>query len=123
MLLIFHGKLKRWLQPGGHVESMDKDILLAAAREVEEETGLRNLHPIGPGLFDIDIHEIPARKNDPTHMHFDTRVLLQAQSLDFRAGSDALDAKWVPLKEVNAIESDASVMRAVNKLMGQRAAP
>jgi len=120
LLLIFHAKLKRWLQPGGHVDSEDKDILQAAAREVEEETGLSNLYPIGPGLFDIDIHEIPSRKGEPTHKHFDARVLLQARSLDFKAGSDALDAKWVPLTEVNAVESDASVMRAVNKLLEER---
>jgi 8-oxo-dGTP pyrophosphatase MutT (NUDIX family) len=117
LLLIFHGKLKRWLQPGGHVEPSDDNILLAAIREVEEETGLRKLSPIGPGLFDVDIHTIPARKQDPEHLHFDARILLQAIDLDFKAGSDALDAKWVPLEEVNAIESDASVMRAVQKLI------
>jgi 8-oxo-dGTP pyrophosphatase MutT (NUDIX family) len=117
LLLIYHGKLARWLQPGGHVEPSDSNILLAAIREVEEETGLRDLSPIGPGLFDVDIHCIPARKQDPEHLHFDARILLQAIDFKFEAGSDALAAKWVPLEEVNTIESDASVMRAVGKLL------
>lgn len=120
LLLIYHGKLARWLQPGGHVEPDDGDIVLAAIREVEEETGLRQLKAIGAGLFDVDIHTIPARKADPEHAHFDARILLQARSFDFQAGSDALAAKWVPLNEINAIESDASVMRAVGKLLGSR---
>ena len=117
VLLIFHGKLARWLQPGGHIDPDDIDVLHAAAREVAEETGLTNLQPIGTGLFDVDIHEIPARKNNPAHRHFDLRILLQATSLDFQAGSDALDAKWVRLEDVNEVESDASVMRAIRKLM------
>jgi 8-oxo-dGTP pyrophosphatase MutT (NUDIX family) len=121
LLLIYHSKLTRWLQPGGHVDPEDQDVLQAAAREVEEETGLDGLDPIGAGLFDIDIHEIPARKDDPTHRHFDARILLQARHWDFKAGSDALDGKWVPLREVNAVESDESVMRAVSKLLSRGA--
>ncbi len=39
-LLIFHAKLQRWLQPGGHFEPGECDPRLAAAREVLEETGL-----------------------------------------------------------------------------------
>lgn len=120
LLLIYHGKLARWLQPGGHVEPEDSDIVLAAIREVEEETGLRDLSPIGAGLFDVDIHTIPARKGDPEHAHFDARILLQARDYNFQAGSDALDAKWVDLHEINAIESDASVMRAVGKLLQEK---
>ena len=117
VLLIFHGKLARWLQPGGHIDPEDLNVLHAAAREVAEETALTDLEPIGSGLFDVDIHEIPARKNSPSHRHFDLRILLQAKSLDFKAGSDALDAKWVRLEDVNEVESDASVMRAIHKLL------
>ncbi len=116
LLLIFHGKLARWLQPGGHIDPEDENVLRAAAREVEEETGLSDLKPLGQGLFDVDVHEIPARKGDPKHLHFDVRILLQAAHWEFQAGSDALDARWVALTEVNAVESDASVMRAVQKL-------
>ena len=120
LLLIFHGKLSRWLQPGGHIEPADSNVILAAMREVEEETGLHNVSPVGAGLFDVDIHEIPARKSDPAHLHFDVRILLRAGTREFKAGSDALDAKWVPLNEVNAVESDDSVMRAVQKQRQRR---
>ena len=40
LLMIFHTKLGRWLQPGGHVEPSDADLQAAARREVVEETGL-----------------------------------------------------------------------------------
>src|SRR5688572_10919819 len=41
LLLIDHPKLKRWLQPGGHVEAGEKDLRQSAQRELLEETALR----------------------------------------------------------------------------------
>lgn len=117
LLLIFHGKLHRWLQPGGHIEPEDVDIVAAARREVAEEVGLDELELIGDGLpFDLDIHAIPARKTDPEHEHFDVRFLFRARSWQVQAATDAVDARWVPLDEVGQLESDSSVLRAVAKL-------
>lgn len=120
LLLIFHGKLERWLQPGGHVDPEDSDILAAALREVAEETGKTDVDVVGDGLFDVDIHTIPARKGDPDHEHLDVRVLLQCRTRAFAAGSDATAARWVRLEDINEDESDESVMRAVRKLLDQR---
>ena len=116
ILLILHGKLHRWLQPGGHVDPEDADVFAAARREVEEETGITALTQVG-GLFDVDVHVIPARKADPAHRHFDVRVLFRAADRRFAAGSDARGAQWVPLERVSSLESDASVVRAVHKLL------
>lgn len=116
LLLIFHGKLERWLQPGGHVEPGDHDIHAAALREVAEEVGLDDLELLREGPLDLDVHDIPARKSDPGHAHFDVRFALRARSTDVRAGSDAHDARWVALDAIEAIESDRSVVRAVQKL-------
>ena len=69
----------------------------------------------------MDIHEIPARKADPAHLHLDVRILFRATTYDIQAGSDAVDARWVPLTEIESIESDASVMRAVEKLRERNA--
>jgi 8-oxo-dGTP pyrophosphatase MutT (NUDIX family) len=119
LLLIFHEKLLRWLQPGGHVEPEDNDVYAAVLREVAEETGIHDAEPVGAAPFDLDVHVIPARKADPAHRHFDVRVLLRARTFDFTAATDALAAKWVPLGEVDRVETDASVMRAVRKLLAR----
>ncbi len=118
LLLILHAKLGLWLQPGGHVDPDDVDILAAARREVAEETGITDLHPLPgfPALVDVDVHTIPARKGDPTHQHFDVRVLWRAGTRDLAAGSDALSARWVPLTDVADAGSDDSVLRAVRKI-------
>jgi 8-oxo-dGTP pyrophosphatase MutT (NUDIX family) len=114
LLLVLHGKLHRWLQPGGHFEPGEDDPIAAARREVREEVGV-----VADGeeaLFDVDVHVIPARGADPAHRHYDLRVLLQARTWAFRAGSDAREARWVPLGEVTTLGSDESVLRAVRRL-------
>lgn len=116
VLLILHGKLGRWLQPGGHFEPGDRDPLAAACRECAEEVGLCELEPLRRGLWDLDVHPIPARPGEPAHEHFDLRVLLGAGSWSVRAGSDARDVRWVPLDRLAQVETDASVRRAVADL-------
>ncbi|HCP46259.1 MAG TPA: NUDIX hydrolase [Deltaproteobacteria bacterium] len=120
LLLIFHKKLKLWLQPGGHIDPQDQDIEAAARREVREETGLVTLQRLsGPGtLLDLDIHPIPAhpKRDEPAHEHFDMRILFRAGSEELRPGDDAADARWVPLGDVEKSGTDESVQRALSKL-------
>lgn len=119
LLLILHGKLGLWLQPGGHIDPGDPDVLAAARREVSEEVGITELDVLGDGLLDVDIHDIPALKGDPPHQHFDVRFCFAARSLSFVAGSDAKAARWVPLGDVPDAGTDDSVLRAVRKLQGR----
>lgn len=117
LLLIWHGKLLRWLQPGGHIEPTDAGMPDAARREVAEETGLTaaELDP-QTRLLDVDVHTIPARRLEPEHRHFDVRYAFQARTEHAVAASDARALRWVAWDDVASLESDESVRRAVRKL-------
>jgi 8-oxo-dGTP pyrophosphatase MutT (NUDIX family) len=119
LLLILHGRLGLWLQPGGHCDPSDADIVGTAIREVAEETGLVELDVVGGGLFDVDVHAIPPHpgRGEPAHGHYDARVLLRSRTRRIAAGDDARDARWVPLADVRDAGTDDSVLRAVRKLV------
>ena len=120
LLLILHGKLGLWLQPGGHFDPDERAPESAARREAMEETGLTELDLALPQgcLLDADIHRIPPnrKKGEPAHEHFDLRFLFLATSSSLQAGSDALEARWVPLEQVEDAGTDDSVRRAVRKI-------
>jgi 8-oxo-dGTP pyrophosphatase MutT (NUDIX family) len=118
LLFVFHRRLSKWLQPGGHIDPEDADVIAAARREVAEETGVDELDaPAGPpSLFDVDIHAIPPRGTEPSHEHFDLRILVRARRARLRPDSDARDARWVEFADIQKLDTDDSVRRVVAKI-------
>lgn len=118
VLLIHHRKLNKWLQPGGHADG-EPNLVLVAQREVLEETGLRTL-PLKNGIFDLDIHQIPERGAEPSHLHYDVRFLLQPESdtkLDIN--HEVKEAKWIPLKDIHTYNDERSITRMLDKILAQ----
>ena len=114
-LLLHHGKLNKWLQPGGHVEE-DADILTASMREAREETGV-DVQPHSEQIFDVDIHEIPARPNEPAHFHYDIRFLLIAdKAAPLLVSSESKDLAWVAIDEIEKLTQEESVLRMARKI-------
>lgn len=121
VLLTHHRKLDRWLQLGGHADG-ESDVLSVAMKEAEEESGLIGFTHIGTGVFDIDIHPIPARKDEPEHLHYDVRYVLRVGgSLDYTVSDESHDLRWVKLGDVETLTTEPSMMRMVEKWKSLRA--
>ncbi|KAB8030781.1 NUDIX hydrolase [Fluviispira multicolorata] len=131
VLMTFHAKLKKWLQLGGHCDG-DHLIHNVALREANEESGSSQLHLLNylnfPNIhnlnnledtipFDIDIHKIPERGNEPTHLHYDIRYLIIAENEnDILISEESIDLKWIPINEIHNYTSEYSTIRQFNKL-------
>lgn len=63
-LLTHHRKLDTWLQLGGHADG-DADIRRVALREATEESGLTHIAFASAAIYDVDVHRIPARRENP----------------------------------------------------------
>lgn len=113
-LLLHHGKLGRWLQPGGHIED-DATLLDAALREAREETGLA-CRAVTADIFDLDIHPIPARAQEAEHLHYDVRFLLETPPGARPAASSESNAvRWFTLDEIAALNGGPSIDRMAEK--------
>ena len=114
-LLTHHRKLGRWLQPGGHADG-DPDALAVALREGREESGIVGLTPLSTEIFDVDVHEIPGRAGEPAHLHYDVRFALVApEGAPLVVSEESHDLAWVPRARVATCDTDASVLRMVEK--------
>ena len=114
--MIHHATIRRWLQPGGHVDGGDRSPLDAASREVEEETGIAT-DPVSHGLFDVDVHGYPGRPGgDPPHLHFDLRFLFTARTAAVVADAEVLAAGWFTTDEMVGGGADRSVLRPIAKV-------
>ena len=119
VLLAYHAKLGRWLQPGGHSDG-DPDTLAVALREAREESGL-DVRVLDDAIFDIDVHGIPARDGEPAHLHFDVRSLVQARDDRFRVSEESHALAWVPAAGLNTLTDEESVLRMARKWEVRRA--
>ena len=112
VLLIFHPYIKRWFQPGGHIEEGDSPIE-AAIREVYEETGyVCELDADNKDPIDIDIHEIPAnsKKSEGAHLHID--LLYRLHVLRQEQAVEDIKFQWFSFGDIESIR----IQRALKKL-------
>lgn len=117
--LLHHAKLRRWLQPGGHADATDAgEMSRTALREAAEETGCRVvLHPTAPRPLDVDVHVIPARRDEPEHAHLDVRFLVVAEDPDalVHDPAESFGARWLSWADALAAADEPALRRLLEK--------
>lgn len=119
VLLTHHRKLGRWLQLGGHADG-EPDLLSVALREAHEESGIETFSLVpgarGTAPVDVDVHDIPARRDEPAHEHHDVRFLLIADAdAVLRVSDESLALRWVAWDELESLAPDESLRRLAHR--------
>ncbi|MFF3514254.1 NUDIX hydrolase [Streptomyces sp. NPDC002573] len=104
VLLTLHGKLRMWLQMGGHCEPSDATLADAALREATEESGIAGLTLLPGGPVRLDRHHTPCT------WHLDVQYAALAPAGAVEAISDeSLDLRWFAYDEVATVADDSVV--------------
>ena len=115
VLLTHHRKLNIWVQLGGHADG-ESDVVGVARREVEEESGIEDIELVGDGIYDVDIHEIPARGDEPKHYHYDARYAFRViGDEDYVVSDESHDLAWIEIDKLQELTDEWSMVRMAEK--------
>ncbi len=110
-LLMFHTKLQRWLQPGGHADG-EANLARVALTEATEETGIEGLEIVDPAI-DLDIHNVAPQGAGPI-WHYDVRFLVFAPiGAEPQGNHESQDIRWVPFEDLGHYDLDEGHHRLI----------
>lgn len=118
VLLMFHKKLKLWLQFGGHSDG-DSDTLVTAIREFHEESGIDIEPEIIWGIFNVDIHDIQADlKWRPAHQHYDVLYFgsIPEDTPFARQESEVDDIRWFDINGLSEYVGEKLILDMIEKI-------
>ena len=115
ILLLFHSKLQRWLQPGGHADG-DADLARVGLREATKETGIAGLRVVEPPV-DLDVHVVNPPAED-VHEHHDVRYLVVAppESVPF-GNHESEELLWVGKTDLPSMGADVGLIRLAERAL------
>lgn len=115
VLLVYHDRLERWLQPGGHVEPDDASLIATARREVLEETSIVVSESPGAPLVAVDVHEIPKARGEPAHLHHD--LMFHFRVMEPLAPVGDQRWLWCPIADLPRFTVDGALLRGIARAL------
>lgn len=117
--LVLHGRMKLWVQPGGHLEEGDHSIVGAATREVAEETGLSG--EVLPAPVVLSRHRAPCRPG-VVDWHLDVQLALLTPHTEPTVSAESHDVAWFDVDQLPpdlALGVAQNVARAVRSVLAR----
>lgn len=122
VLMVHHNIYNSWSWTGGHADG-DDDLLGVAMREVNEETGVNNIHPVSSKIFSLDIltvlGHVKREKYVSPHLHLSVAYLLEGdekEQLVVKEDENS-EVKWVPIDKVNVYSNESHMQKVYEKLI------
>lgn len=104
VLMVYHNIYHSWSWLGGHADG-ETDLLAVAVREVQEEAGIVNVHPVSEDIFSLESLTVDGHVKKgryvSSHLHLNITYLLEAdpeEQLSIKEDENSGVAWFTPLE-------------------------
>lgn len=124
VLMIHHNIYNSWSWIGGHADG-EEDLLAVAMKELEEETGVKNCHPVTPTIFSLDVLTVLGHKKRGNyvspHLHLSVAYLIEADENDLLMVKEDENSgvQWIPIDEINVYSTEPHMHKVYEKLISR----
>jgi 8-oxo-dGTP pyrophosphatase MutT (NUDIX family) len=121
ILMAYHKIFDEWAWCGGHADG-ERDLLAVARREVEEETGVKNMKLLSDGIYAIETVPVDFHYRRgvfvSSHLHLDVCYLFETpEDQTFRANElENTGVKWIPIEHSVEQTKEAKMIPVYTKL-------
>lgn len=124
VLMIHHNIYNSWSWIGGHADG-EVDLLAVAMKELKEETGVTNIHPVSSDIFSLDVltvlgHTKRGNYVSP-HLHLSVAYLIEVDENDLLMVKEDENSgvKWIPIDEINVYSTEPHMHKVYEKLISK----
>jgi len=124
VLMVHHNIYNSWSWTGGHADG-EEDLLAVAIKEAREETGVKNIHPVTPHIFSLDVLPVTSHikrgEYISAHLHLSVAYLALADEDELLiVKTDENSAvKWIPIEDVNAYSNEPHMQKVYGKFISK----
>ena len=104
VLMAYHNIYDSWSWLGGHADG-ETDLLRTAMREVSEESGIHNIHPVSDDIYSLEVLTVDGHikrgEYVSSHLHLNVTYLIEADEdeiLSIKPDENS-GVKWFGLDE------------------------
>ena len=125
VLLAYHNLYDSWAWLGGHADG-DRDLLAAALREVQEESGLAEVRPVSDRISSLEILTVDGHEKRgryvSSHLHLNITYLLEADpAAPIRPKPDENSrVGWFPLEDAIAASNEPWFRERIYKKLNEK---
>ncbi len=111
VLMVYHNIYDSWSWMGGHADG-EENLLSVALREVQEESGIRQVHPVTEDIYSLEVLTVDGHVKHgayvSSHLHLNVTYLLEAseeESLHMKPDENS-GVAWFGLEEAVKASSE-----------------
>lgn len=125
VLMAYHNLYDSWAWLGGHADG-EKDLLAVAKKEIQEESGLKEVHPVSEEIYSLEILTVDGHekrgKYISSHLHLNVTYLFEANPTHpIRCKPDEnKSVGWFSLEEAIAKSSEPWFRERIYKKLNEK---